>query len=357
VFGIAFGIALNTKINAVLLAPVLLIWGHAFHRRAYVNNFFTMIFVAPLVWIALWPWLWHDTLARILEYFYFFSRHQFTGTWYLYKQWGYGLPNAPWHYPIVMTLMTVPVSVLLLSIVGLARTTAHCRWEYRGILFTGYAIVLLIHASLPGSPKFDSTRLFFSLFPMLAILTGGGADSLVQMFPFERKIYRQWSVRHVVVAAFLVLVAGNGLLAIALYHPHELSYFNVLTGGLRGARDRFETSYWGEGFNNEVIDYINKNFPQGARVKTLAMNPLVVYHLQEWSHQEKKILREDLVFDGQPPYDYWILHERRGMFSRAERYLHDRLPEKVLPETAYRRWGVPFFCIYSRTEAGELAKP
>jgi len=152
-FGIAFGIALDTKINAVLLAPVLLIWGHAFHRRRYANNFFAMVFVAPVVWIALWPWLWHDTLSRLLDYFHFFSLHQQTAVWYLGKQYGYGRENAPWHYPILMTLVTVPLPVLVLSIVGLARTAVHCRWEYRGILFTAYAGLVLVHASLPGSPK------------------------------------------------------------------------------------------------------------------------------------------------------------------------------------------------------------
>jgi len=344
-FGVAYGIALDTKINAILLAPVLLIWGHAFHRRSYVNNFFAMVFVAPVVWIGLWPWLWRDTFVRLLEYFYFFSRHQQTAVWYLGQQYGYGGPPAPWHYPIVMTLVTVPLPILVLSLFGLARTAVHCRWEYRGILFTAYATVVLIYASLPGSPKYDGTRLFFSLFPMLAVLTGGGADSLVSIFPFDRKIRGALSVRHVVAAVFLLTVAGNGLWGITRVHPHELSYFNILTGGLQGARDRFETSYWGEGLNEEVIDYLNQ-LPRGAHVKPLAMQDLVFPHLQEWG-----ILRDDLVFGGPPPYDYWLLHMRRGFFGPTERYLFEREPEKMF---AFR--GVPFFCIYSKKEAGEVAK-
>ncbi len=343
-FGIAYGIALDTKINAVLLAPVLLVWGHAFHRRTYVNNFFTMVFVAPLVWILLWPWLWHDTISRLLEYFHYFSRHQQTAVWYLGRQWGYGGPNAPWHYPVVMTLVTVPLPVLAFSILGLARTAVHCRWEYRGILFTAYAVVVLIHAAMPGSPKYDGTRLFFSVFPMLAILTGGGADSLVTIFPFNRKIRGSLEVRHIVAAAALALVAGNGLWAIARIHPHELSYFNILTGGLRGARDRFETSYWGESFNEDVIEYLN-TLPPASRIKTLAMQELVPLHLQEWD-----MLRDDLIFNGPPPYDYWVLHVRRGFFGPVETYLYDRQPLKVFSFRA-----VPFFCIYSKAEAGDLA--
>lgn len=78
----------------------------------------------------------------------------------------------------------------------------------------------------------------------------------------------------------------------------------------------------------------------------MAMHPLVLLHLQEWN-----IVRRDLRFDTEPPYDYWLLHVRRGFFRQAETYLFNRVPERVF---SFR--GVPFFCIYSQNEAGELAK-
>jgi len=351
-FGIAYGIALDTKINALLLAPVLLVWGHAFHRRSYVNNFFLMVFLAPLVWIALWPWLWHDTAARLAEYFRFFATHQLTRVWYLGRQYPMvtldGVVSVPWHYPVLTTLVTVPLPVLLFAIFGLARTAVHCRWEYRGILFTGYAVVVLLHASLPGSPKYDSARLFFSLFPMLAILAGGGADSVAGIIPFDQKIRGTLGVRQLVAIVFFAIIAGNGIWAIVRIHPHELSYFNILTHGLKGAETRFETSYWGESFNEEVITYLN-TLPQGARIRPMAMQVLVPVHLQEWG-----ILRDDLRFDTAGlyrDYDYFLLHVRKGMFGEAEKYLFERTPEKVFD---FR--GVAFFCLYSRKEAGELAK-
>lgn len=310
-FGVAYGIALATKINAVLLAPALIIWGHAFHRRTYVNNLFAMIFLSPVIWVAVWPWLWHDTLYRIFDYFNFFSRHQQTAVWYLSRTYGYGRENAPWHYPIVMTLVTVPVPVLFFAICGLARTAVHCRWEYRGILFTGYAALLLVHAALPGTPKYDGTRLFFSIFPMLAILAGGGADSLVQLVPWNRTIHRSINFRHVVAALFLFAVLGNGVWAIARYHPHELSYFNVFTGGLKGAQHRFEITYWGEACNDRVIAKLNE-LHEGARIQPLAMHGLVLENLQEWGQ-----LRKDLVIVDRPPLDRWLLNNQIEAVGRA----------------------------------------
>ena len=344
-FGVAYGLALDTKINAVLLAPVLLVWAHVFHRRAYVGNFFAMAFLAPLVWIALWPWLWHDTLPRLIDYFGFFLHHQQTAVFYLGKAWGWGRANTPWHYPTVMTLVTVPLPVLLFAICGVARTAAHARWEYRGILFTAFAAIVLLHASLPDAPKYDGTRLFFSLFPLLAILAGGGADSLVQLFPWNRPLHARADLRRVVAGLFILLLAGNGLWGIARSHPHELSYFNILTGGLRGARDRFETTYWGEALNEQVLAALN-TLPEGANIQTLAMHGMTLLHLLEWGR-----LRKDLRIDAGPPYDYFLLQMRQGFFGRREAYLAERAPTRIF---AFR--GVPFFALYDREAAGEAAQ-
>jgi hypothetical protein len=345
-FGIVFGIALDTKVNALMLAPVLLMWGHIFHRRSYGNNFFAMVFLSPLVWIALWPWLWHDTIIKMFNYMAFFLGHPKTRVFYLGEMWGgMSRPNAPWHYPTVMTLVTVPIPVLVFAICGIARTAVHCRWEYRGILFTMYAFVVLIQASLPGAPKYDGTRLFFSLFPMLAILAGGGADSLVQIFPWNRLIRREFNVRQAVAAVFLALVAGNGLFAILYYHPHELSYFNFFAGGLRGARDQYETTYWGEALNENVLVYIN-TLPPNANVHALAMHGLALEHLQEWGQ-----LRKDLRIDQPGPVDAFLLQWRRGMFGPEEYAFAESRPAWVY---AFR--GVPFFSVYRRQNV-EPASP
>lgn len=407
-FGIAYGVALDTKVNAVLLAPVLLIWGHTFHRRTYVNNFFAMVFIAPLVWVLLWPWLWQDTFARIMRYFLFFSHHQQTAVWYLGERWGYGNPPAPWHYPVVMTLLTVPLPMLVLAICGLARTSAHCRWEYRGILFTAYAAVVLIQASLPATPKYDGTRLFFSLFPMLAILAGGGADSLVTIFPFDRVLYRGIGVRHVVAALFVAAIAGNGLFAIARSHPHELSYFNILAGGPKNLLHKYEVSYWGESLNEDVVDELNK-LPPGSRIWPLAMHEKVLVQLQAWKalrddlqlvlappfdypllleqefsvevmnklnalpertriwpvnasalvlrrFQEQGILRKDLRIVDAPFYDYVLLHVRKGFFGSIETYFLS-----VLPKREFQHRDIPFFYLIPRPvprdEAGGSTPP
>ncbi len=63
------------------------------------------------------------------------------------------------------------------------------------------------------------------------------------------------------------LVLGTAAFALIRIHPYELSYYNELIGGPRGAWERgFELTYWYDAFNGPVIDELNRKFPPNARV-------------------------------------------------------------------------------------------
>jgi hypothetical protein len=60
-------------------------------------------------------------------------------------------------------------------------------------------------------------------------------------------------------------------------HPYELSYYNELIGGPRGAWARgFELSYWYDAFNPPVIRELNARLPHGAQVDFLNQKTNVV---------------------------------------------------------------------------------
>ena len=66
-------------------------------------------------------------------------------------------------------------------------------------------------------------------------------------------------------------------------HPYELSYYNELIGGPRGAWTRgFELSYWYDAFNPAVIRELNAQLPPGAEVDFLneKTNPVTFQELQ-----------------------------------------------------------------------------
>jgi hypothetical protein len=103
-------------------------------------------------------------------------------------------------------------------------------------------------------------------------------------------------------------VLGPAAWQLTRIHPYELSYYNELVGGPRGAsRAGFELSYWFDAFNDRTIAEINERLPQGATVDFLSpmTYPETFTLLQELGH-----LRGDLVLGARDPVTFpyvWLL--------------------------------------------------
>jgi len=248
--GVCFGLALLTKINAVFLPLVLLGWGLWFHRRRAAIPLLWTLGLGLVVFVAGWPWLWPDVPARLLAY--------------LRPTWRVSIPvkyfggvwddkAAPWHYPLVMTAVTVPVGVLFIALLGLVGAArSFLRDDRQAFLIVNLVVALGVFA-VPGVPKYDGVRLFLPAFPFVALLAGiGGArcwDWVARRWP-----RRPWRPLLLSVVFFLSQLAG-----IAWFHPYELSYYNALVGGLWGAEKLgFETTYWHEVVGPSLFRWIRR---------------------------------------------------------------------------------------------------
>lgn len=315
--GVAFGLALNTKFNLILLPLPLALWGLIDHRRLVWLPLLGMAAIAPIVWIATWPWLWSDTLTRLWDYLQHFLTHAQTPTWYLGRRWGEGTDSVPWFYPLHILALTTPLPTLLLSAVGLL----FCLWprspDRREHLFVLLAAIPLAISSAPGAPRYDGTRLFFNALPALALLAGVGCARIGEWFPGAGRD----RVHSGVVLALAALMAIPGALAIFISHPHELSHFNELAGGLPGAvRRGFEPVQWCEAVNEPVIEHLNAMLPPGASLMPVALHDQIFTHMQSWG-----VLRPDIRIVGPPAVsDYHIVQARFGFFGRVEWFLWSR---------------------------------
>ncbi len=115
-------------------------------------------------------------------------------------------------------------------------------------------------------------------------------------------------------------MVGSAALALIRIHPYELSYYNELAGGPRGAWKRgFELTYWYDAFNNRVIDDLNQRLPPHARVDLLnehTKDSVVVFS----ELQNLGILRRDIILGGEAgkfPY-VWLLTQdsKSTVFTR-----------------------------------------
>jgi hypothetical protein len=331
--GILFGIALLTKVNAVFLPFVLWPWGLIAYGRKSVWGIVSMIVLGPAVFVAGWPWLWHETSANIGAYLADKLSRMHIAVYYLGKTYDQYPP--PWHYPFMLTAVTVPAGLLVAALIGLWRAIKGIAVDPFYSLVLMNLLVVYAVAAFPGVPKYDGVRLFLPAFPFVAGLAALGLEWAWRRL--SEALGERRFVLYVGAAAFaLITVQG-----VARYHPYELSYYNALVGGLRGAhRLGFETEYWGDVFNQQAVDAVNKLC---ARDSTVCVYPLDIRVPQLL--QAVGELRGDLSFVAEwesVPCDYLVLLAREGYFSDREWQLYQR----AQPVWQSRLRGVPLCMIF-----------
>jgi len=266
-----------------------------------------MTIFGMVMFFALWPWMWISTWPHFTQYLADKVGRTRAKTmievYYLGKT--YTRPPAPWHYPIVMSFVTVPVGFLIgffAFFKGLLRKFLEKKVE---ILLLFNFLVIIAVASLPNVPRYDGVRLFMPAFPFFAMMAGIGLGSVWGYLKNLRK------PKTVACAAFVIIMILQGS-GIVLSFPFNLSYYNALVGGAPGAKELgFESTYWGEACDYRIMQYLNENVPPNGRVLFL--------HFGSGQKQlfEKYYLREDInVVDGEKSQpDFIVLNVRQGKFS------------------------------------------
>ncbi len=259
VAGLAWGLALLTKIHAWFLPPVVLAW--ALHRvgpRRAIGAVSAWGGVGLATFFAGWPWLWADPVGRLAAYLG--TGMERVSIRVLYFGTVYADRDVPWHYPWVYLAATVPVGLLGLAAWGLVRGCRDRRADPFPVLLAG-SIALFPAVFSTRVPVYDGERLFLPAFPLLAILVGRGFAALWE--PAGR--------RGRLALATLLVAQGFGL---ATTHPFGLSYYNALVGGLPGAeRLGLELTYWNDAVDPVLLAELAGRAAQGdsaALAPTLA---------------------------------------------------------------------------------------
>jgi 4-amino-4-deoxy-L-arabinose transferase-like glycosyltransferase len=261
--GVGLGLAFGTRILAGIMVPATLVAlllivatdARANGVKAAASN------IAQLVWILLpalalgyiimgllWPWSIVSPLNPLhaAEYFDTF----FEKPWeelYLGKQ--IPVPDMPPSYLPVLFLHKLPEIMLALGALGFAGALAFTMRS--GVAVTRRASVLLVAlaAILPVAVAmvmrpalYNGLRHFIFVVPPFAVLGG---------LAFIWIVHR---VRAYGVAALGLLtamfIAGTALPVVELIrlHPYEYTSFNLASGGVRNAHDKFMLDYWGLAF-------------------------------------------------------------------------------------------------------------
>ena len=279
--GLAFGLALATKHNSWMLPGIFLIHFLWIRRdgvragrgdRASIAWLPAMLVIGPLVLIGTWPWLWHDTWSRLLGY----ARFHLTHVHYTYEYLGisYFEPPLPVSVPFVMTLFTVPLTVLALSLFGLYHRRDELRppWKTKpgdatgprtDVLWLGCMLAPMLAIALPTSPIFGGTKHWITAYPFLALFAGWGLVAAI-----ERPELDAWRGRRWPSWAFAALCLLPGAVQTAHSNPFGLSHYTPVAGGVSGAADLgMNRQFWGF-TTGSLAPWIADKLPEGGSVWT-----------------------------------------------------------------------------------------
>jgi 4-amino-4-deoxy-L-arabinose transferase-like glycosyltransferase len=289
-------------------------WGA---ERPGLETWASILAFAPVVgWLGNPAW-WRETLSRLAHYYLLNTDRRGSlppiRILYLGRVYEYDLP---WHNGWVLIGVTVPAAILAAGTLGVIYALARMRHDRLPLYFLLHFVTLPAVRMLP-TPAHDGVRLFLPTFFFLAGLAGWGAvwaaDGLSRLARARSKAPAR------ALAAALVLVPSAWQLV--KIHPFELSYYNELIGGPRGAYQAgLELTYWYDAFNPRTLAELNRKFPPGAGVDFMNERAMVMTFLDLHALGQ---IRRDVLFgwptNEQLPYVWLLTQDSKA--SQFTRYL------------------------------------
>lgn len=339
--GVLLGLAFLTKIQAVLLPIPLAVWCLWRWQVRAITPLVVWGLAAAIVFLVGWPWLWLDLVGHVKEYSTHATQRAVLTVWYF----GTKYPDVavPWHYPWVMTATTIPAVILVLGPLSFVfrkdislesptkdqgRGTKDILW-----LFLGMTLFPLVVFSLPKVAVYDCERLFLTVFPFWAMLSGIGAAAVLQHIASVR-------IRNLI----LVVVLGSLLVNLALFQPCYLSFYNILVGRTAGAeRLGLEITYWGDSVTRTLLNELVLDIPAGSTVQVAPV--LHQFQLDDLRRQSPILRRHGVQL---VPYSdpnearYLLLFRRRA--DLPDELRNGPIGGKLLAEV--RRGGAQLAALY-----------
>jgi Dolichyl-phosphate-mannose-protein mannosyltransferase len=320
---VVWGLALATKFPALLVLMPLIVWAHLFHRDKYTNNLFAMLFIAPIVMVATQPYLWHQTGLRVLEFLYEGIsrgyRAETNFTVFFFNQVLYS-NQLPWYYPYLLIGVTTPEPIVILALLGMTSLIWNREQRSAIALLSANAAFILMLGIMPGAVLHDGVRQLLSALPFIAALAGVGFHTLAawlqRLTQSNLALQPIENIKLKISVILLLLISFSPALDLYLSHPFQLSFYNRLVGGIRGAYERgLETTYFLEAFTPDFLRTINEQIPTNSSINASFASSMFAYY------QKEGLLRQDLKITNRGPFDYLVLLNRRSVLSPSERNL------------------------------------
>jgi hypothetical protein len=327
---LAFAIAFNVKVNSIFIPIIFLIWIFFIHvipgltrDPSFQNSGFRLggrndnrlyyFLLAPLFAFILWSVFWQHPITQLLYIPSFFRDNTQNIEVILFGKWYCSGVNVPWYYPLVYLGITTPIPVLVFFLTGIGM-----------FLYSFFSHMFIVHRSqITEKPTVNSELYTFLLiwfflpiaryiFPQMGVIDGVRhfeevlpALAVIAAVGFEFVLKR---MRHIGRISLICLICMFLLYPIISSHPYQITYFNELVGGTRGALGKFDLDYWGTS-QKQAVEWVNKNAPQHAKIYIVMASDVAGRYL-------RPDLLANLSSTNFSNADYVILLNRQGFLYR-----------------------------------------
>lgn len=282
-FALSGAVAANTKISGAwffgitgIAYLIILIRKKALNRHNIMVGV-TAIIIFASGYVLLTPAMWQspvEFIKYIVSYAADFDRWDnnilFEGN--IYK---YSVNPPPRYYLLKMILITTPVYILVLNAAGTA-LTAYRVIKSRGrdkiALAMTVALLLwlfpLAFAVISGTRVYNGWRHFYFIYGPMLITCAYAVNWIVA----AAKKHSVNAVRVVCLAG--AIAAAASFVGIAVNHPRQFAYFNILAGG--NAEDDYEMDYWMVSTREALLKLYEQHYDGGRSITVASLGRMNV---------------------------------------------------------------------------------
>lgn len=332
---LSFAVAFNIKINSIFIPAVFIVWiitllitrAKSVTFPQFKFNFKSLFLASCFLLLAscfafgLWFLTWDNPMHQLFYIPTFFQENTknmevlFNGAWYC------STVNIPWWYPWGYLSIVTPLPVLILAIIGLILTLIDVKnRKPAASLLLIWFLIPLSRFFLPHTAVIDGIRHFEEVVYPLCAFSAIGTFRLISLI--MRKSHLTHKTKVLLASCLLFIVFCPLVYNIISYHPFQITYFNELVGGVKGASNRFDLDYWGTS-QKAAIYWINKNAPPNTYVYVVMVPDVAAKYL-------RPDLLKNLNTKERDSSDYVVVLNRLSFFYRYFYTVEYMLRHKVV---------------------------
>ncbi|MBN2143621.1 MAG: glycosyltransferase family 39 protein [Candidatus Aureabacteria bacterium] len=340
-----------TKFTGAMAVFPAFIWGLFYEPLKTLKKIFLLLLFGFMLFMALWPWFYHDTTQKLNNYFLnkyarvslfqkkFHPENAYEKlpsgipVYYLGRIYQKDHSSIPWHYTPVLFLTSLPSGILFFFTIGLLSGIHNRKKDPFMFLCVVNVICLAVVMMLPVFPKYAGIRFLLPLYPFAAILSTTGMKTCYSWSASPAKRF----------ALFLLAVFfACNFLPVVKYRDSLSNYYNAAAGGIKGAvKTGLPINDADLSFSPEIIQYINDHLRENGKITLTPTSPYV-----RQLYQDLALFRPDIrIVETPDEADWIILFYAREFFDET---LRDLFREST-PVYKKEVQGVTLCQIYERT--------